>query len=542
MLKFYGIRFNSQGLPERYNISIALRESLNASLYIYEHFENDLPKTLEAIDREINQLFQSTDATKCKSNQFRFLLAKWFRTKDISNYLFQDSYFANFKGKIAKIVNTPKPIQDKWGQIEAIMVDFLVEYDQKTRDELIHDSESVVGSLLEMVALFFLEQDEEPPPANLELQFIRNQFPKVIWKKKDGVNASSNPFWAPLNQYCKPSFLTSKLITALHGKTASKAVMLPPAVQVKANTADVLVRKPEALSLGNIMPNEVPDEITIMQSGNKNNDSALIPESISETLLSLQKNIQKQLSHEGVKHFLGILRQLSENKNRNICNFDTEEHFRLVSRISKKGTCSKKQQTIFNKVLNILSGLQVKRHWQKSQQTITNPFLLQIGEELCSAETSFTVKKLLLDPLFFPCSNNRYWLGGHLQFIPKYLFQESIHKHALLPGISSFLCGCWLNEFPQKNCTTEKTAREIIEGCSFNVVSSNKHKILDKLMDELEYMQSKKYINHCRFIKSSVGNPWEDVYQIQASTDTLKLIQNQVQLSFNQTQKLSAHV
>lgn len=545
MLKFYGIRFNAQGLPERYNISIALSESLNASLYIYEHFENDLQKTLDAIDREINQLFQSTDAAKCKSSQFRFMLAKWFRTKDIANYLFQDTNFASFKGKIAKIINTPKPITKKWPLIELEMVDLLAEYDKKTQDELIHDSDSVIGSLLQMISLFFLEQDEEHPPANLELQFIRSQFPKVIWKKKDGVNAASNPFWTPKNQYCKTSFLTSKLISALHGKFAkalASAVPVPVPASTKETSRNTAYTKPQPLSFGNFMPVEVPDEISIIHNRDQKNPlSELIPESIGETLLSLQKNIQKQLSHEGVKHFLGILRQLSTNKNKNICNFDTEKHFRLVSRITKKGICSKKQMTLFNKVLDILSRLQVKRVWHKTQQTITNPFLLQIGEEQFHSHPLFTIKKLLLDPLFFPCPDNTYWLGSHLQLIPKYLFQESIHKHALLPGISSFLSGCWLNEFQRKKGTTEKTAREIIEGCAFNVTPSNRYKMLDKLMGELEYMKTRKYINQCHYIKSSIGNPWDDVYQIQASSSTVKSIQNLNHLSSSQYQEIGVN-
>ena len=546
MLKFYGIRFNAQGLPERYNISIALRESLNASLYIYEHFENDLQKTLDAIDREINQLFQSNNATKCKSSQFRFLLAKWFRTKDISNYLFQDTYFSSFKGKIAKIINTPKPINKKWAIIESEMVNFLAEFDQNTQDELIHDSDSVIGALLQMTTLFFLEQDDEHPPANLELQFIRTQFPKVIWKKKDGVNASSNPFWTPKNQFCKISFLTSKLISALHGKSAkalTSPVVVPVALPQKDDSREISYSKPQPLSFGSFMPNEIPDEIIISYNNDQKADRQpeLIPESVGETLLSLQKNIQKQLSHEGVKHFLGIFRQLSLSSTKNICNFDTKKHFQLVSKISKKGTCTKKQHSIFNQVLNILSSLQVKRCWHKTQQIITNPFLLQIGEEQ-HPQTEFTIKKLLLDPLFLPSPKNAYWLGSHLQLIPKYLFQESIHKHALLPGISSYLSGCWLNEFQGKKGTTEKTAREIVEGCAFNIASSNRYKILDKLIGELDYMKHRKYINQCHHVKSSVGNPWEDVFQIQANSDTLQLVQNLTYLSDKQYQEIGAHV
>ncbi len=58
MLNFYGIRFNKQGAPERFTMTFALRESLNAGLHIFDYYKRNVEETLKAVDNEINKLFQ----------------------------------------------------------------------------------------------------------------------------------------------------------------------------------------------------------------------------------------------------------------------------------------------------------------------------------------------------------------------------------------------------------------------------------------------------------------------------------------------------
>ena len=296
----------------------------------------------------------------------------------------------------------------------------------------------------------------------------------------------------------------------------------------RVNLPDRIQSPPVPLSLGSIMPDRTPDVVQLMQA-NASNDmdqAVLYPETVAETLLSLQKTVQKCFSHEGVRHLLGILRQIAENRSRNICEFDMGKHFRLVARITRKGECSGKQKKLFNQVFELLSNLRVVRFWNstKGSRKITSPFIVQIGIEQNNSVHDFAIKKLLLDPLFFPSCENPYQLGSHLQLIPHRLFRESIHKHALLPGLSSYLSGSWLNDYLQKQGILEKTAREIIEGCAFNVTANNRYCILRKLGSELEYMERRKYIKECRFVKNPDGNPWEDLYRIRAPEETLKMV------------------
>ncbi|MCP4749369.1 MAG: hypothetical protein GY866_00615 [Proteobacteria bacterium] len=523
MLKFYGIRFNKQGTPERFTLSFSLRESLNASLYIHDYFHGDLQKTTKAIDEEIDKLFQNAGEVKKQNRLFRFTVAKWFRTKDIVRFIYRNEQTSNYKLEIARILNTPEPIEEKWRLIEPIFLFDVLRQSAEECSEQLSDPESDLNLTLQMINLFFLEQDDEIPPANLELQFIRYQFPKIIWKKRDGFNVSSNPFWIPKNPYCRLPYLSTRIVSRIY-ETARDftGINEQPALPAASPSFDLL------------FPDEGPDEIRLeFEDGqDRNNQAPLIPETAAETLLSLQKTIQRNYSHDGVKHLLGIFRQLAEVESEHICGFNAEKHLTLVARPTGNGTFTEKQRNLFSGVFRTLLGMRVKRFWSRDGQTreISNPLLLEFAEETAHPGLSGKIRKILLDPIFFPSRHNPFRLGGHLMLIPEGLFRESTQKHALLPGLASFLTGTWLNDFAQKKGIAEKTTREIIEGCAFNVTSSNKYRIVRKLKSELVYMEEKCYIAKYKLDEDKDGNPWNDMHRISASDETMNAIAEKMRM------------
>ncbi len=539
MLKFYGIRFNQKGIPERFSLSFALKESLNAGLHIIDYYQRDYRKVVKAIDKEIEKLFLGVkEHEKCK--KFRFLTAKWFRSKDIVQFLFNNSQTVDLKLKIAGILNSRETIVGKWHLIKPLLLDHISSLDVLHRNEQLGDSESDLNLVLQMISLFFLEQDEEMPPANLELQFIRYQFPRIIWKKKDGFNASSNPFWLPKNLYCRSSYLSAQIISKIY-ENAENVTDKQTTISIKPEEKEVQLQSQNSVScqkfmsvsFNSLFPEGRPDRITLEfdDADEKNHQLPLIPENAHETLLSLQKMIQKKFSHEGVKHFLAILRQLAEIKSDVICSFDTIKHLKLVARETKDGKFSSKQHSLMNNVFQLLMSLKVKRCWNEAGQgkQVTNPFLLELGCEGSISSAPGTLRKMLLDPMFLPGMGNPFRLGSHLTLISQKLFRESIYKHALLPGLSSYITGTWLNEFLQKKGTTEKTTREIIEGCAFNVTSANKYQILRKLNSELAYMEQKCYISQYKRKEDKEGNPWNDVHCVTAPDVVMKSIVDKMQ-------------
>lgn len=538
MLKFYGIRFNQQGVPERFSLSFALKESLNACLYIHDFFQGDLQKTTAAIADEINKLFQKTDQVKCK--RFRLSVSRWFRAKDIIQFFYNDARFIKDKIKIARILNTPKLIEDKWQLIEPIILRVYFELKAKERDEQLSNPESELNLILQMVSLFFLEQDDEVPPANLELQFVRYQFPKIIWKKRDGFNASSNPFWLPKTPYCRASYLTTRLISRIHQISRGSTNIIPASSPSQAQKEMALEERPEkklpaTFSFNILYPESKPNEIRLELEGSddENSQLSMIPETAAEALFSLQRMVQKRYSYDGAKHLFGIFRQLAEAAPNDVCGFDLGKHFRLVCKISKEGTCSEKQLTIFSGIFQILGRLKVNRFWagEGKKKKITNSFMLEIGSESTSSNPLDIVKKMVLDPLFFPGAGNPFRLGTHLRLMSKKLFQESVQKHALLLGVSSFMTGTWLNNFTREKGTALKTSREIIEGCALNITPASKYKILDKLKSELAYMKEKCYISKYIYRQDANGNPWNDLHQFTAPDTVMQRITEKIQLA-----------
>lgn len=528
MLRFYGIRFNQHGAPERFSISIALSESLHTALEICDQLNGDLEKAIKAIEARIERMFSGLEST-ASNKQYRYTIAKWFRAKDMIQFMLKHQETKELKLEIAKELNSREDIAEKWNRIESIILEFVTSLCSITRDEQLMNTESDLNLTLQMVSLFFLEQDEEVPPANLELQFIRYQFPKIIWKKRDGFNASSNPFWQPKNVYCRSSYLVARIISRLYENPSSETKKQLTTVQ-----SEVAANSKSSVSYNSLLPQEEPDEISLILDDleQENEQLSLIPESASETLFSLQKLIQKKFSHAGVKHFLGILRQLAESDESGFCSFKLRKHLELVSKPSKQGDFSEKQISLFYSVFDLLTKIQVKRTWKLADETkqITNPFILELYQKCSPGQDCMSKRKLVLDPIFLPGQNNPFRLGIHLRLIPERLFRESAYKHPLLTSMASYITGTWLNEYMTGKGTTSKTSREIIEGCAFNLTPANRYKIVDKVKSELAYMNEKCYISDYSCHKNQEGNPWDDLHNMVAPENVLAEIAEKMQI------------
>jgi hypothetical protein len=535
MLIFYGIRFNKQGVPERFSLSFALRESLNAALYIFDHCEGDLDRTLRAIEEEINRIFLGVNQQNPLQGKFRLTVAKWFRTRDIIRFIAGETVGLTGCGPaIGRILNTPESMAAKWQAIEAILLERLVDLAGSEREKQLTEPESDLNLILQMVGLFFLEQDDEIPPVNLEMQFIRQRFPRVIWKKKDGFSAGTGPFWLPANPYCRPTFLLTRLVAGLAARIGGAAVVPGlPAVAGSVIPTAVLPPDRETQALcDTLLPDEPPSELRIeaAQDGDDDLQLTYLPESVAETLLSLQKMVQSHYRHEGVRHLLAIFRQLGAAEGET-CAFDPDGHLALVTCRRKSGGFSEKQRAIFEDIMTILLKLRVKRFWKTEWgvKCIDRPLLLELGRESSGVDGASPIRRLWLDPIFRPDRRNPFRLGQHLAIMPEGLFRENIHQHILLPALGSFFCGCWVNEYPTQKGVTLKTTREIIEGTACRITPATRFRLLNKVKSELAYMAKKCYIQDYSLEADDHGNPWDDRHRITAGETIIAAIEAEYQ-------------
>ena len=526
MLKFYGLFKNSKGNPERYSIKIDLLESLNAVMVIHDHFDGDQSKTAFAVKEEIEKLYSPSSSLGIDKTSLRQRAAKWFRCKDIIQFLFTDAEYYSLKLQVIRILVTPKPIPEKWKEIESVLAPIIY---AKGMDYL-EWRDSPVEMILEMVVLAFLDQNQEWPPANLELSFIKGNFPKVVWRKRNEFHQASDPFWKPKNPYCSIGFLFSCLFleSAKQGKTNSNHLSLVPSDSFGNLTGDHYLQLHSQIE-------ELPFqkiEIKLEGSSQPDEQMEIFPKSASETLLSLQKLVQKKYSHEGVKHLLWIIKGFSEADPKEIFQFDDEKYLLSITGKSKKNGFSAKQRSVLEGVLDILERVSIKRTYNRSdeegQSQISTSLVLKIGQMAKILGDDIYVRNYLLDPIFFPAKNNLFRLGQHLSMIPQEAFGTSSRLHALVPGLSGYFSGTWLNEYGSKKGVLEKKATEIIEGCAFNVTPANRVRLYRKLGEELVYMKEQSFIGCYTVTESNDKNPMDALYQITASEFTQKQLASYV--------------
>jgi hypothetical protein len=530
MLQFYGIKTNKEGVPKRYTISLGLWESLNTGLYIHHCYQGEQQKVLKALSDEIDRIYQS--GNNHDKVEIRRSVAGVLRTRDIMRFIYENSNYIELKLDVSQILTSTAKIEHKWEKIEKLLVEFIFPLSTEARERLICNNSSELRKIMQMVAIFFMEQDGEIPPANLDLQFVKNQFPRVIWKKKGDLSAEEDLFWQPQTSLCKVTYLVSRVLSGYFETKNRELIVFNNNQQPQENYSQT-----EQLPLADeLIPTEMPDriEITLQKQDELQPQPALIPESVSETLLSIQKQIQREFSHEGVKHFLGIMRQFSENK-QGLCLFDNYQHLKLVARLNKEGRCTEHQKKLFDSVLAKLTELQVNRYWDTGENTVrvSTPFIIRMGSKKMLM-VGGTVVQYKLDPMFVASRENPFLLGQHLQLISEELFRESSSKHALLTGIASYLTGTWLYESTKNRASVQKTARQIIEGCSFNITPANRYRIRHKLSSELNYMVQKSYIGKMDLHNSPRGNPWEDVYELSPPTYYLNKLNSLSELNRGQ--------
>ncbi|MGK0291028.1 MAG: hypothetical protein ACI86H_002495 [bacterium] len=545
MLQFHGIRFHN-GIPEKFKITYNLIDSLRKCIELLDDHQLNQSETLKAVNQEINKIYQNRNAL-VDAKQLRYINAKWSRTKDILEFFTQDEDTFLIKITIGKILLHSSSIAEKWKNIEKILVQNTVTLFPEEIDVYFSDPGSEISLILQMIILFFLDQTDELPPANLQIKFLPKQFPKTLWQNIDGYEVSSAPaIWNPKNLHCRHNYLMSRLIMVLTVNLQAIEVQKLQKVEkvivkevkeielIDESKSELIPLKEWHKAVG--IPENTPELIQFEYIDDEadENQIAMIELTPVETLNSFQRSIQKKFSQDGVRHFLGIMKQINENSANGICYFDVYKHLNLVAKATKTGRFTKKQISLSYSLLNEIQRLKITRTWRNDDDEAwqnTNHFILQLAHTCAVAEETknpmkLPVIKLLLDPIFYSEANNPQQMGKMYSLIPEKLFKETGRTHALLPGLSAYFSGTWLIEFKQNRGVLRKTAQEIIEGCAFNVSKTGRYRIIHKLKSELAYMEKQHYIEKVVLMKSKERNLWDDVYEIHATESCIRTIES----------------
>ena len=534
MLHFHGIRFKN-GIPERfskrYELLTILRQLIEQLASNEYHFE----RVRDSIRDELERLYTEKANNQQKR---RFISAQLSRKRDLLYFLFKDKKLIPQKIQLAKILLERKTIEGKWKlMVELFHQKIFPAYSDELLEVILSSPDHPIYRLLQTIHLFFLEQTEERPPANIQLKFIPLKFPTVLWIHTEGTVQNADAFWTPQDTCCRFQYLSSSLLVRpqLLGESSKSIETKPPIASSKQK------KLPSNFYHQGALPAQI--SLEYQAKGRNPKQLELIPESPAETLITFQKDIQKSFSHEGLKHFLAIMKQLTQQDNV-LGQFSFVAHFqRLYKHLPINP--SSKALDLTHLILDSLQNLKVIRRWQEGNDWLERkqPFLTYLGEETTSSnshEVSNLPKYLYqIDPLFISTKHHPYGFGTSLSLIEDAIFQESTRQHALLTGLAAYLNGSWLLEFPQQEGVLEKNAEEIFAGCSFNISASGKYRMIHKLRDELSYMEKKNYISNFKVISSREKNPWKDIYRIRAPRTSLQRIKSIHQHALAPQQALS---
>lgn len=502
MLHFQGIRTNRLGVPERFSIQYDLRASLEALLVIVEHHQAEGQAVLESIQTSLDDHLRFSAPGGQAKFEHRRATAQWFRARDMARFLFEEPGLKRLKLTVFERLGEPRPLEDKWQLIKEDLAQGIVELEPGYAHRQLLDPHSGLHRLLEAVALFFLEQDEELPPMNLEMEFVKGDFPRRIWRRKDGLSPGSAPFWTPQNPLCDPLVLQQLVLERIFEERVSQALEAP-----RARSGELWAEPSGPVSL---------------RFDDHSDQLELIPQSPAETLLMLQREVQRQNSFEGSKHLLAVMRQLGEAQTSRF-RFDCKAHFELLGRLKTGHSISDRQQRLLEETLSTMERVKVRR--ETAQETLEHPLLSVWGK--VEAQRGPGALELLLDPVLY----GGLGLGRQLALLPREIFLESTQTHGMVPGLMAYLTGWWLVQYPEKNGVFQCRADKLIEAFTLKKSSAQKAKFQAKIKSELKYMAQKAYISS--FEIRPDPNPFEEEYRITAPAAMLDSLNLHAQPALN---------
>ncbi|OGH05304.1 MAG: hypothetical protein A2426_05060 [Candidatus Lambdaproteobacteria bacterium RIFOXYC1_FULL_56_13] len=484
MLLFQGIRTNRQGAPERYSLRYDLLSSLQFLLGVYEAQGGQKEAVLAEVEARLNRLFEAQGGEGQNRQDQRRQVALWFRTKDIGHFLFAEPALKSLKITVLRLLALPRSVEEKWPMVREQLVAGLKELDPQYGEALLLNPDSGFHRLLDTVALFFLDQDEEPPPQGLEMEFLRQDFPRLVWRRKDQINPQLNPFWQPQNQLCRSLVLEQLVLERLF---EDRLLALESGLESAA-------RRPQLASTGPVS----------LRFGGKDEAPELIPADPTQTLLSLQHQIQRQHSFEGAKHLLAVLRQLGRATEERF-EFCLTTHFEWLGKLKKGQQVSDRQLGLLGSVLEALTKVKVVR--STAQGSVETPLLGLWGKRTHACGPGSW--ELLLDPLVLELG-----LGRELALVPTEVFLENPQTHGLVPGLSAFLTGCWVLEFAQKKGVFECQGGRLLDAFVLQKSPGQRAGFQAKIKEELKYMVNKAYIGGLEIEPGP--SPFEEIYRIWA--------------------------
>ncbi len=393
---------------------------------------------------------------------------------------------------------------------------------------------SRLGRMLLTIALFNFDLDEEQPPPNLRLRFLKGRFPEYCWESALEAGAAmsqGNPWaWSPANPLCRFEYLGADLLHALlRRRNAARpgmgAYAEPPHGSGPAARAGAGPVQEQTDA-----PSEVYCNFGRERNGPSQTDQMeLFPAQPASFLAELQRQVHRSHGAEGVRLFALLFEQL--------CRSTCGEFLSLaITEIAEGGSFGNSEAASQRKIrerckklwaiLEALSTVELTSvSGENAHSRVEKSNLITIlgvdrrreaGGPPGNGESPHLPEKvrLLVHPYFYLAAEGS--LGQAYRDIPPALLSAPPKDHPYALGLYVYLRSRWQAEGEAGRGVLLRSARQLFDEGGFWLKENARYRSIEALKRELAYLKERGLLGAWRLSRSANRDALDDAYRLEA--------------------------
>lgn len=505
--------------------SWSLEQSLVGLFNLY-HLHGD-PAAVSEGDFQTNELWQTQTREHAKE-KVRAHLYAMLRARDIHRYVLSEPSLISLKMRVLESILLFPELSQRWAAIRSLLVDqaeSVCELPfQDTLGNLepckkaLTNTESPLGKLLSLVALFNFDRDEERPPLGLRMRIVRGRFPKHYWEKAGREGGLSLVPWQPTADLSRFAYLAADLTHGLIRKLREKSERPEWKGQESFGAT---------LNAGNNATAQGGAQLFSRLEGERNaagEQMELFPVYPERFLPDLSRQIHKKLGPEGLRQFTLLLGHLHTQSISGPLQMPLKDVALAGAETAPARTVQERVKKL-HQVLQFLSEVELTRIFTEGDQNLVHRSRLMTvlsrggvqvqkgenGKGPDEADQPPSVITLLPDGFLFQGPGGRLTRPYHN--LPPELLAAPSRDRPYAQALYVHIRETWTKKGQAPSPLTA-TAQRLLEEAGIWISPSGRYRAIETLKRELDAMKAEGFIESWRLTRSPARDAWDDLYQI----------------------------
>ena len=524
MFVFRSVQKTNQTLIRREQ-TVCLGDALRELFQVYDHLGGGGLEAAKALEAQIER---SMGVRGVGRQEVQARVATLFRAKDMHAFLLEEPDWRDLKLQVMEMILFNREPVSRWAAIREVLLDSLptlcnartggsAGLEQVKRE--ISDRGSRISRLLQTVALFNFDQDQERPPANLMIRFSRGRFPEHFWETEAAPGSvgtlAQDSGWTPAEPLCRWEFLGADLLHAALRKTMGHTV---PEVGMDQGA---MVEMGEARG-------EVQWHCSL-ESSSENSEGVeqmpLLPYQPEQFQMELTREVYRKWGAEGARALVLLLEQLSAAQPGQPFWLDLESFTRAEGSARKQQERHRKVWAVLERLSRVEAHQTFELHGRRTIHSSPLVALLEVGRE-ADAHQGRTAKgeekpgqtvRVMVDQCFFVGGGQS--LAQAYRELPESLLAADPTKHPQALLVYLWLRRAW-SEGKDGSDGVSCSARQVLANAGVWVSDSSRYRALESLKRELNFLQESGLLSRWKLSRNSTRDAMEDIYCMEANHRT----------------------